>query len=142
LLSELDDIAREEASDPGKRERDAVVSVRIYPTRRQSAQHLAITLQNLVAEDTWGGRGGKGEIYPLDGLLVVRQTAAVHRSIGQLLAQVDRQRESAPASEEAGPPPGPAAGKPDDPFGVLSVPPASRSGRTRHDLPGKNPLKR
>jgi len=143
LLAELDEIAEEDEKAPGKRERDAVVSVKAYPTRQQRSEHLAITLQSLVAEKTWSGHGGEGMIYPLEGILVVRQTAAVHRSIQQLLAQVDRQRQSAPAGEEAAPPAAPGAGQPGDPFGVMASPPPSpRGGRNRHDFPGKNPLKR
>lgn len=143
LLAELDEIVEDDENDPGKRERDAVVSVRAYPTRRQRSEHLAITLQNLVAEKTWSGQGGEGMVYPLEGVLVVKQTAAVHRSIQQLLAQVDRQREPAQASEEAASPAVPGAAQPGDPFGVMASPPPSpRGGRNRHDLPGKNPLKR
>jgi hypothetical protein len=143
LLSELEDIATEEADQPDKRERDAVVSVRVYPTRQQRSEHLAITLQELIAQKTWSASGGEGMIYPLEGILVVRQTAGVHRSIQQLLAQVDRQQQSAPAAEEAAPPAAPGAAKSSDPFGVMASPPSAPPGnRNRRDLPGKNPLKR
>lgn len=143
LLAELEEIADENENDPARLERDKVVSVRAYPARHQRAEYLAITLQDLVAGNTWSGHGGEGMIYPLDGILVVRQTAAVHRSIQQLLAQVDRQRQPAPAAEEATPGPAPGATKSGDPFGVLTSPPAApRGGRNRPDLPGKNPLKR
>ena len=45
-------------------------------------------IAGVVASDTWGPAGGEGSLMPLGNSLVIRQTAEVHRQIGDLLKQL------------------------------------------------------
>ncbi len=124
LLEELDTIAdAEEEADAEKGGKNAVVSVKVYPAREQSAEQLAECLQLFVAANTWKNRGGDGKVKALNGAVVVEQTAGVHRAIHQFIGQVSSK---SPALATARGADGMAAGvmvngASADPFRVLNL---------------------
>lgn len=88
VLAELDELAAQTS------ERDEAWSPpfewRAYPVPLPAADGLAKTLPDLIPEGSWRGtaRAGQpaGEIRPLPGLLLVKQTARAHARIARLLA--------------------------------------------------------
>ncbi|MFM8287190.1 MAG: hypothetical protein ACKOGA_10735, partial [Planctomycetaceae bacterium] len=88
VLAELDELAAQAS------ERDEAWSPpfewRTYPVPPPAAEGLAKSLPDLLPEGSWRGtaRAGQpaGEIRPLPGVLLVKQTARVHARIARLLA--------------------------------------------------------
>jgi hypothetical protein len=142
LLDELEDIATGDDEDKGGGGKHSVVSVKVYPTGDQPAAVLAAALQEFVECESWkSNRDGKGEgqVQALNAALVVKQTAHVHRSIQQFLAQFERHTSVVHVAPEM--PPSPATGAPahagTDPFGVLDS--AIRPARGARTAPADRP---
>jgi hypothetical protein len=64
---------------------------RCLPQERLTSvsEKLAQTIPTVVQPETWFPSGGKGQIHALPGLLLVRQTAAVHKELRQFLKEVE-----------------------------------------------------
>ena len=62
------------------------------PADERAAGELIALIQDTIAPDSWDVRGGKGTIryYPNFHVLVVRNTAEVHRQIGGTLKQLKK----------------------------------------------------
>jgi len=62
------------------------------PADERQASELISLIQDTIAPDSWDVRGGKGTIryYPNFFVLVVRNTAEVHRQIGGTLRQLKK----------------------------------------------------
>ena len=62
------------------------------PADERAAGELIALIQDTIAPDSWDVRGGKGTIryYPNFHVLVVRNTAEVHRRIGGTLKQLKK----------------------------------------------------
>jgi len=121
LLEDLDVIADADEESGAAAARNAVVSVKVYPTGGQPAEKVAECLQELVESKSWQKQGGSGKVRPLAGTLVVEQSAGVHRSIQRFLAQLLPRPATLPAVSEAGAtaPAATAVPAQADPFGVL-----------------------
>jgi hypothetical protein len=159
LLADLDDIAEKADEERHDGKKDAVVSIKVYSTFDQPGEKIAAALEQFVAPNSWissNDRDGGGEVRALKGALIVKQTAAVHRSIHQFLTQFDPKLRVEPKSrvdtlsgavqEEPAMPAEPAAAAraSHDPFGVLDQTrrPAAGNGKAaRADRP-KSPLKK
>jgi hypothetical protein len=141
LLEDLDtaaDAAEDEDAEKGGK--NAVVSVKVYPTGAQSPEQLAECLKEFVASKSWTNQGGKGKVLAMRGKLVIEQTAGVHRAIQQFISQVSSKSPvdspttavSAAAAGVAGT--GSSVSRspadPADPFRVLNQasPPAEKAG--------------
>ncbi len=138
LLADLDDIADREAEDHSKQDKAAVVSVKVYPIGDQPADKVAEALMEFVELKSWKDRGGEGEVRPLQGSLVVKQTAHVHREIQRFLAKLDaKPQQIAAAAQPAAAPV--AATRSPDPFRVLPSPNHMPIGKQPR---GGNPLRK
>jgi hypothetical protein len=140
ILADLDDIADREAEDHPKQDKGAVVSVKVYPVGDQPADKVAEALMEFVESKSWKDHGGEGEIRPLQGALVVKQNANVHREIQRFLAQFAPKPQPVVAAAQPAATPASANTSP-DPFRVL--PPPTRSRRPIGQQPGGgNPLRK
>jgi len=131
LIIDLDEIAEGEDEGHGEKQ-PAVVSIKVYSTFDQPAEKMADVLQEFVARNSWKCRNDRddgGEVQALKGALVIKQTASVHRSIQQFLAQFEPQ--SPLAQDESDATSAPAPNRSQDPFGVMQSParPAASTGR-------------
>lgn len=144
LIADLDDIAKEGEEHRHGEERPAVVSVKVYSTGNQPAEKIAEALQDFVVAASWKNHGGQGEVRAVRGALIVRQTANVHRSVQQFLAQLEPQSQATVEDSETPSTPTPATRSSQDPFGVLGSPgrPTTGAGKgSRVDRP-KSPMKK
>jgi hypothetical protein len=112
LLGDLDEVARQQHGGQ-PREKSAVATIKVYSTGEQPADEVAEALQDLVEVESWQRAGGAGDVRPLQGRLVVKQTARGHRSVAKFLAQVAGVGQGGTPAAAAGLVP---AG---DPFGVF-----------------------
>jgi hypothetical protein len=55
------------------------------PSSGITADDLIEAITSLIAPESWSALGGPGTIVPLGGMLIVRQSAAVHAEIAELL---------------------------------------------------------
>jgi len=143
LIADLDEIADEDTEDKRGGEKHAAVSVKIYQTGNQPAAKVAEALQDFVVVDSWKNRGGAGEVLPLQGALVVKQTAHVHRAIQRFLAQFEP-KPPALHEEPETPTPATSSRTSQDPFGMLKHPggPATGVGKAARTNRPKSPLKK
>ncbi|HEV3025192.1 MAG TPA: hypothetical protein VGX76_22125, partial [Pirellulales bacterium] len=54
----------------------------------RSQRELLTMIESVTGPNTWTDNGGQGEVWMVNGSLVVRQTGDVHRQIGRLLEAI------------------------------------------------------
>jgi hypothetical protein len=120
LLAELEEIAEAEADHHRGGEKQAAFTVKVYLTGDQPAEKIAEALLEFVEVKSWKNRGGQGDVRPLNGSVVVNQTASVHRAVHRFLSQIDSKTQLAASTQPAAKvvPGGTAT----DPFRVLPAP--------------------
>ncbi|MBI3862126.1 MAG: hypothetical protein HY290_09550 [Planctomycetia bacterium] len=137
LLSELDDIAARDAEDRRGHDKPAVVSVKVYSTGDQPAEQVAKALQEFVEFGSWKVHdGGAGEVRALNGTVVVKQSAHVHRLIQRFLSQLEQPpRQMATTNGAPAPASSSAGNAAPDPFRVLPDPHAPSAPRSKSGNP-------
>jgi hypothetical protein len=66
----------------------------IEAMRKRNAEDLVELIRNTVSVDCWRDNGGSASISEYDGLIVINSTLTVHQQVTDLLAMLQRARES------------------------------------------------
>lgn len=84
LLSDLQNAADEQAE---KQPAGDAVSLKVYHPQENAAEELAKSLPDLIEPKSWEKSGGPGVVRAVTGVLLVKQTSAVHSQIRRVLRE-------------------------------------------------------